>query len=656
TGQTIGVNQITTSVGGGTIDFTGAGADTLAFEGASPAITVNGDSTWLSPANATTIANPTFSEVLITIHPGVTLTNGIALKSVLSGFRITGGGTLFQNADATNAANMSGSVTISQGRFRVTDVTSNGGLGNLGPVGRDLVLDGGTFAYGGPTAATAKAIDSTLNSGAVEVESAAATLTLTGAVFGPGGLTKTGPGTLAFATVFNSLSGITVNAGTVQAANDAALGPGPVTVGPAGTLNYVAGTATARRIDLVFGTLTVAAGATLTLQNGAAVNGGFARGGYVVNGASLTGVTTASSATVNVTGPGSFTNFTNGGALTVAAGVAGPVTFNLFTNQGSGSITIGTSSGAGSTVSASDFQTSGVVTIPNAPGGFNNPNQLANVGTSPLSFNGGSRTFLGTPASAGQLGAVVDLGGRNAVVAGGLLVNNGLIYDSTGGGTATLIADFGALIKGGGTYGVPVVTVNGGRFQAGNSPGKAEFGSVAFGPGGVSGYLLAMNDADGTAGPTPDADGHVSGWGLIKAVRQVGPTDTSGDFVWTADPAHKLSVAIDTLVNPTTAGADVPGSMDHFDPTRSYAWPAVTWAGTYTGPADAAALDAATAFDTTGFLNPTNGGSFGWALDAGGHTLSLTFTPVPEPTTLALLGATAAGWAAYRRRKSRVRV
>ena len=66
----------------------------------------------------------------------------------------------------------------------------------------------------------------------------------------------------------------------------------------------------------------------------------------------------------------------------------------------------------------------------------------------------------------------------------------------------------------------------------------------------------------------------------------------------------------------------------------------MTWAGTYTGPADAAALDAATAFDTSGFLNPV-GGSFGWALDPAGHTLSLTYTPVPEPGRCALAAAAA---------------
>jgi hypothetical protein len=172
------------------------------------------------------------------------------------------------------------------------------------------------------------------------------------------------------------------------------------------------------------------------------------------------------------------------------------------------------------------------------------------------------------------------------------------------------------------------------------------FGRFVFGPGGVNNYVFAIDDAGGTAGPSPDGLGHVSGWGWVKAVKaQFGATTSNGDFVWTATPTGKLTVAIDTLVNPTTVGADVPGMMDHFDPNSAYSWPAVQWAGTYSGPADAAMLDAATCFDTSGVLNPV-AGTFGWSLS--GSSLSLSYTPsaVPEPGTLVLLGlAAAVGWA-----------
>ena len=161
-----------------------------------------------------------------------------------------------------------------------------------------------------------------------------------------------------------------------------------------------------------------------------------------------------------------------------------------------------------------------------------------------------------------------------------------------------MVADFGALVKGAGFYQGPVVTQNGGRFQAGNSPGAATFGEFVFGPGGVSDYVFSINDALGAAGPAPDAAGQVRGWGVVRAVRQqVGGLTTAGDFTWAADPTHRLGLALETLLNPTTGGMDVLGPMANFDPTQAYAWPVVQWAGIYTGPADVEALAASTVFD-----------------------------------------------------------
>jgi hypothetical protein len=113
--------------------------------------------------------------------------------------------------------------------------------------------------------------------------------------------------------------------------------------------------------------------------------------------------------------------------------------------------------------------------------------------------------------------------------------------------------------------------------------------------------------------------------------------------LWTADATHPLTVHLDTLVNPTTVGTDVAGPMADFDATKPYSWPAVQWTGSYSGPADGAALNAATAFDTAGFANPI-AGTFGWSLDPTDHRLSLTYTPsaVPEPGTLVLTALT--GW------------
>jgi hypothetical protein len=229
------------------------------------------------------------------------------------------------------------------------------------------------------------------------------------------------------------------------------------------------------------------------------------------------------------------------------------------------------------------------------------------------------------------------------------------VTDSTGG-FATIVADYGALVKGGGSYFNPVKTQNGGKFQSGNSPGVATFGRFVFGPGGVNNYIFGINNATGQAGPTPDANGQVSGWGLVKTSQMQRSVGTAnGDFAWTADSANKLTVSLDTLVNPTLAGTDQNGLMANFDPTKAYSWPAVEWVGGYSGPTSVAALDAATTFDTSEFANPV-AGTFGWGLDSANHTLALTYTPsaVPEPGTMCLTGlaAVASGWAIRRRRQA----
>ena len=307
----------------------------------------------------------------------------------------------------------------------------------------------------------------------------------------------------------------------------------------------------------------------------------------------------------------------------------------------------------------SSFQTYGTLTL--LPGqSMNAPTLLTNTGTSPLYFNGGSRTFIGTPQTANSgtppqptFVAGMDLEGKNLVIAGGLFVNNGFVSDFSSGTPGSVIVDYGALYKGAGFTGVNIVTQNGGKVQAGNSPGSASFGKFVFGPGGVSNYVFAIDDATGQSGPTPDALGHVSGWGLINAVKQTqGSATYSGDFTWTATPANQLTVSIDTLVNPTTVGTDVAGPMADFDLNSSYSWPAARWTGTYSGPSDVAALDAATAFDTSGIVNPV-AGTFGWNLDSADQTLSLTYSPsaVPEPGSLALVGLVAIGWVKYWRRR-----
>jgi fibronectin-binding autotransporter adhesin len=442
------VSQFVTSSAGGTVGLTGTGSVGI---GVGTAITVNGNSTWLSAGNTSYIASDSSADVPITIRAGVTLTNGIALATLNQfGFRIIGGGTLFQNSDATNVVQLQAPLTVVQSRYRVTDASSNGGVGNLG-VG-PFTLDGGTMAYGGTTATTIKPIAMTANGGTIEVESAAAVLTDNGAISGPGSLTKIGAGTLILGSAANTFSGLTVTAGTVQTANENTLGTGTVTVAAAGVVQYKASTTSARTFNLDFGTLAAGTGATVML-NGAAVNGGFMRGPgtfALTGGTTLSGVSTAASAIINQTGPASVVNFTNNGQFTNAAGQT--LNWTNGTNASAGLLTIG------GTVAASDFISDGVVTV-NGGGALNSSG-------SNLVLGGDSRTTI-NPS-----GALAVAAGTTIELNGGLLVNNGTISGTTD-------VNYGSLAKGTGVYGI-VNVGQGGTYAPGNSPGIVTAAAVNF--------------------------------------------------------------------------------------------------------------------------------------------------------------------------------
>jgi autotransporter-associated beta strand protein len=578
-------------------------------------------------------ANPAGSPFGLTFT-GTTL-NGPATLNVPN--NAAGIGTL-SLGPLTDFSGKSAITMTGGGNLAVTGGTLGGrlnlGTGNLSMTGTSFAVGslagtGGTLSGNGTTTIT-------LTMGSDNTDSAYAGNIVNGST-GAVSIVKTGSGTQSLSGANTYSGGTSINNGTLAVPADTTLGTGAVTIAPLGTLAYTANTTTTRTFSLGGGSLAAAAGATVTL-NGNTVSGGFLGGPGTFstdakNGARFANGTSQASATINSnSGTDRFVNFTNYGAVNIAAniGSATPVTLNSVTN--SGSITIG----ANTVVNATNFQSYGVMVI--APGTGGAMTQLVNPGTSSLFFSGGSRTQIGDPRQAPLLNAGIDLRGHDLNIAGGLFVNDGFIIDSSGSGTAQVVADAGSLVKG---NSAPLMTtVNGGKFQAGDPIGLSH-GPTVFGPNGMTNFVFDIDDATGTAGPAPDAAGHVSGWSTI--------TEDSRGFTW----AGAWNIHLQTLLNPATVGTNgVEGPMDHFDPSKPYSWLFAQWVGTYNGPTDPTTLSAQTGFDTSGFANPITG-SFGWQLDLAGKTLSLTYTPTaaPEPGTLALVAAAAGGWLVWRRNK-----
>ena len=167
------VNKLVTGSTGGAVDLTGSSSFDLHFVNAGAGITVNGTSTWTSSSPNSRLVNDTSTTIDFAVAPGVMLTNGISLAGS-AGFRVTGGGTLYQSATTSSTA----PLTVQQARLRVDSASA---LGTGG-----LTLDGGTLQWSGATATVSNSLTLGTGGGIVDVSNATTLLTLTSVVTGSG--------------------------------------------------------------------------------------------------------------------------------------------------------------------------------------------------------------------------------------------------------------------------------------------------------------------------------------------------------------------------------------------------------------------------------------------------------------------------------------
>jgi T5SS/PEP-CTERM-associated repeat protein len=232
------------------------------------------------------------------------------------------------------------------------------------------------------------------------------------------------------------------------------------------------------------------------------------------------------------------------------------------------------------------------------------------------------------------------------------------------GPTATLSAS-SLVIADGGTYnGVKATGTlaiqNGGTVTISGPAEINEGGKITFDSGGVfsagsvyvqggslevaAGQTLAFNLGGGSGTLTFASDGS-----YVWQVRdQVESPDTEASLI-----AVTGALAVDAtpstpfhLKLATVCSGGQPGTLDNFSATAPTSWTILTTTGGITG------FDATKfTIDTTGFLNPTDSGLF--SLAQNGNNLVLNFTPVPEPSTWALLitGLATLTASALRRRK-----
>ncbi len=232
-------------------------------------------------------------------------------------------------------------------------------------------------------------------------------------------------------------------------------------------------------------------------------------------------------------------------------------------------------------------------------------------------FAGGLGGDGSLPSLAKDGNGTLELGGTSSF-GGPTTVNEGTLRVTGDFAQSAVSVNDGGTLTGGGRVGALVVGA-GGTVSPGESPGRLSAGDTTFAGGGT--YVWQIDRAGGTQGGDP-------GWDYLHV---------TGDLTITATSVNPFRIRLVGLADGAT-----PGAVPDFNPALAYEWPLASATGALVGY-DRAALT----LDLGGFLdhNALAGGAFD--LKQVGAGLDLTFTPVPEPGSCALLagGLAALVWA-----------
>ena len=216
-------------------------------------------------------------------------------------------------------------LTSTTGQTTAWDVTAGvlkvGADGALGSSAGTLTLEGGTLeASAGFT--SSRAVTLGTGGGTIQVDNGGDTLTLSGAIGGTDGLTKTGAGTLTLTGANSYGGGTTVGAGTLKLSGSGTLGStsGALTVN-GGTLDLNGKNATVGIFSGTGGTVTnsSATGSNLTVDNGDSGTGAATYAGVIQDGVGQLGLTKTGTGALVLTGANTYTGGTliNSGTLEI---------------------------------------------------------------------------------------------------------------------------------------------------------------------------------------------------------------------------------------------------------------------------------------------------------------------------------------------------
>ncbi len=205
-----------------------------------------------------------------------------------------------------------------------------------------------------------------------------------------------------------------------------------------------------------------------------------------------------------------------------------------------------------------------------------------------------SNTALGT--------GTVTLNGGELATANGVTLNNAISFGANGG-----------RLGGNGTFSVSIIAGANVTLAPGASPGKITFtAGLTLAPGGS--LEFEIQSANGAAG---------TGYDLVSI--------SSGALDITATSGSPFTIKLTSL-----NASGLPGAVSDFSSSSGYTW--MLFEGNTVG--DISGFDPLSfSIDDINFANGLDGGLFSLTLglNAGNPALFLNFSPVPEPSTYALM-------------------
>ncbi|HEX2890794.1 autotransporter outer membrane beta-barrel domain-containing protein [Vineibacter terrae] len=565
TGSVLNGNAATTTATGNTVRLQGTGSEDSAFAGAGFQSLVMEGASWTLSGTAT-ITGTTATAVSVNsgtltvtgtvtnsgVGGGTTIASGATLQlgsntasGMVTGSIVDNGTLVFNRSDNLSYGNTvggsgslvkrgSGVLTLTAANtYTGPTVIEQGVLainnpGNLGTLGNAIIFDGGTLRY--LTATTFIGRPVTLRAGGGTIDTNGFTEEYRGIAAGPGGLTKTGAGTLMLTGDSTYTGGTTISAGTLQ------LGNGGTTGGIVGDIVDNAALVINRSNTLTLagaisgsGTLTQAGVGTTVLTG----NNTYAGLTTISAGALQIGAggTSGSLGTGNVADNGALV-FNRADTVTYSGVISGT---GSLTQAGTGTIVLDNANtyGGGTIIAAGTLQLGSGGTSGGIVGDVTNNGVLAFNRTDTVTFGGliagtgavrqggagttiltGNNTYAGgTTISAGTL--QLGDGGTTGGIVGDIIDNAALVINRSGALTlAGAISGSGTLIQAG--SGTTVLTGN--NTYAGTTTISA--GTLQIGDGGTSGSLgtgnvvnngaLVFNRAD-----TVTYSGVISGTGSV---------------------------------------------------------------------------------------------------------------------------------------------